>query len=369
MSVAFRNEIDVTVSLTGGAIAAVEILPRVRPPLMRLFAGKPVDTLLGVLPRIFSLCSGAHQVAFLSAAEAARDRRTGADTARRRVTAVLAERLAELLRGLFVGRLVLDEASAAAVREMMQAATVLGHGVAESGDGAPRRYSVSRIRAALAALGVSAEKVGPAPDSALARQLRMLDESTFAPAAVDVAFLSAADDFDVVTRMLAYGGQFADAPDIDGRIPETGVWARQAMREGISERGSGPGARLKARIAEAARLCAWLEDGGADDAAGAADAGIVESYRLGAGIGAAAVECARGRLYHLVEVDAEDQIVRFEYLAPTEWNFHTRGPLVRGLEGCMLPGGRQGQDAVRAMVGSFDPCVGFRVTFREAADA
>jgi len=369
MSVAFRNEIDVTVSLAGGAIAAVEILPRARPPLTRLFAGKPVASLLGVLPRLFSLCSGAHQVAFLSAVEAARGQSADADTRHRRVTAVLAERLAELLRGLFVGRLVLDDESAAAVRAMMQAAIMLGHGGAESGDRAVRGQAVSRIRAALAALGVPSGTAEPAPGSALARHIATLDDAAFAPVPVERAFLSAADDHDVASRMLASGGPFSDAPDLDGRIPETGVWARRAMHEHLPEGGSGPAARLKARIAETAGLCAWLEGREPDHECRAVEVGVVEGYRLGAGVGAAAVECARGRLYHLVEVDAEDQIVRFEYLAPTEWNFHARGPLVRSLEGCMMVGGRQGQDAVRAMVGSFDPCVAFRVAFREAAHA
>jgi hypothetical protein len=68
-------------------------------------------------------------------------------------------------------------------------------------------------------------------------------------------------------------------------------------------------------------------------------------------------------------LDDEDRIVKFEFLAPTEWNFHARGPLVRSLKGATLAAGPQGQDAVRALVGSFDPCVGFSLNFREAAHA
>nr|WP_249811732.1 nickel-dependent hydrogenase large subunit [Bradyrhizobium sp. 197] len=90
---------------------------------------------------------------------------------------------------------------------------------------------------------------------------------------------------------------------------------------------------------------------------------------MGTGRGAGAVECARGRLYHAVELDDEDRILRFELLAPTEWNFHARGPLVRSLQGSVLAGGQQGLDAVRALVGSFDPCVGFSLSFREIGHA
>lgn len=372
MSIAFRNEIGVTVLLAGNAIAGVDILPRARPPLTRLFAGKPVSSLLCVLPRLFSLCSAAHQVAFMSAVEAARAQAVDLEGRHRRVTAVVAEWLAELSRGLYGGRLAHDGGSAAAVRALMQAATVLGHGTAgsaESGDRQSRRQAVSRISTALAALGISTEAGQPAAGSALADHIAALDDCAFAPMAVEQCFLSADDDQEVVMRLLADGDAFSDAPDMQGRVPETGVWARQARREATSPPGSGPAERLKARIAEAARLGAWLEAREVGDEDDAAEDGIVESYCLADGTGAAAVECARGRLYHLVELDRDDQIVRFEFVAPTEWNFHARGPLVRALRGCVLTDSRSGQDAVRAMIGSFDPCVGFSLSFREAHDA
>ena len=361
MSLGFRNEIDVTVLLAGGTIADVAILPRNRPPLTRLFAGKPVASLLSVLPRLFSLCSVAHQVAFLSAVEAARGEDTDREIAQRRVTAVISERLTELLRGLFVGRLTLDSAGAAAVRSMMQAAAVLGGGIA--GAGGSRHEAVSQIKAALATLGIANDMEAPSTGSALAAYLAAFVGDALSPPAADQSFLSATDDLDVVARLLADGATFSDAPDLGGRIPETGVWARRVSREPEVAASAGPAERLKARISEVARLCAWLEAG-----EGAVEESVVERYRLGAGRGAAAVECARGRLYHAVEID-DDRIVRFEFLAPTEWNFHARGPLVRSLQGSALTSGRQGQDAVRTLVSSYDPCVGFNLTFREAGHA
>lgn len=366
MSVAFRNEIGVTVLLARGAIADVDILPRARPPLTRLFAGRPVSSLLGVLPRLFSLCSAAHQVAFMSAVEAARAQPVNPEGKQRRVTALVAEWLAELLCGLYGGRLAHDGGSAAAVRALMQAATSLGHGTAESGD---RRQAVGRISTALTALGISTEAGQAAAGSALADHIAALGDCAFGPMAAEHCFLSAADDQAVVKRLLADGDAFSDAPDMQGRIPETGVWARQARRGAASPPGSGPAERLKARIAEAARLGAWLEAREVGDEDDAAEDGIVESYAVADRTGAAAVECARGRLYHLVELDQDDRIVRFEFVAPTEWNFHARGPLVRALRGCVLTDNRSGQDAVRAMIGSFDPCVGFSLSFREAHDA
>lgn len=359
MSLAFRNEIDITVWLSGATIADVAIRPRSRPPLMRLFAGKPVASLLSVLPRLFSLCSAAHQVAFLSAVEAARGEEYSPEILKRRITAVVAERLAELLRGPFVGQLTLDGKSAAAVRAVTQTAAVLG-----GGEEPLRGEAVSQIRAALNVLGIPCEDAAPASDSALAALLASFDGDVLSPKMIEQSFLSAANDLDVVMRMLAEGAAFSDAPDLHGCIPETGVWARRVGREPVRPLGAGPAERLKARIAEVARLCAWLE--GTEQVP---EDDFVASYRLGAGRGAAAVECARGRLYHAVELDDDDRIVRFEFLAPTEWNFHARGPLVQSLKGSLLAAGRQGQDAVRALIGSFDPCVGFSLSFREAGHA
>lgn len=364
MSLAFRNEIDITVWLAGGTIADVEILPRSRPPLTRLFAGKPVSSLSSVLPRLFSLCSVAHQVAFLSAVEAARGEDAGFEMVRRRVVAVIAERLTELLRGLFVGRLTLDRKSATAVRSVTQAAAALGGGVTDDGKERSRREAVSQIKAALNALGIAGEEQAPAPGSALAAHLASFECGAMLPPVVEQSFLSASDDLDIVMRLLTDGGTFSDAPELDGRVPETGVWARRIRRGPILPPRAGPAERLKARIMELARLCAWLE---ADEEP--AEDSVVESYRLGTGRGAAAVECARGRLYHAVELDDDDRIVRFEFLAPTEWNFHARGPLVRSLQGSVLAAGRLGQDAVRTLVGSFDPCVGFSLGFREVGHA
>ena len=38
-------------------------------------------------------------------------------------------------------------------------------------------------------------------------------------------------------------------------------------------------------------------------------------------------------------------------------------------QGAVLAGSRRGRDALRALAGSFDPCVSFSLNFREAADA
>jgi Nickel-dependent hydrogenase len=321
------------------------------------------------LPRLFSLCSVAHQVAFLSAVEAARGEDVGTVARQLRKSSVIAERLTELLRGLFVGHVAPDSDSAAAVRAAMQAVSILGAGIGAGSSSLPGREAVSRLETALTTLGISSEEATPLPSSFLARQIAAFEKDTLVTIPAKPSFLSVDDDRGVIARLFAEGRAFSDAPELDGRVPETGVWARGAMRNPLLLRNAGPADRLKARITEVTELCVWLVSRAQGGGCSAVGDDLVASYHLGSARGAAAVECARGRLHHAVELDGEGRIARFEFVAPTEWNFHARGPLVRCLQDAILTGRRKGLDAVRALVGSFDPCVGFNLSFREAAHA
>ncbi|MCA6103638.1 hypothetical protein [Bradyrhizobium australafricanum] len=363
MSLIARNKIDVTISLAADVIAAVEILPRARPPLARLFAGKPPSSLLNALPQLFTLCAAAQQAALLSAIEAARDEEIILATKQRRMIMVVAERISELLRALFVAHPA-PNASAAAIRSLIRALSMLV-GSARPARGSARREAIAQIVAALTALGMPNEDGVPRPGSPSALCIAALDEVDLKSIRIAHSFLSVADDRNIVERLLGDDPTFCHCPDLGGRAPETGPWARQMTRERLWLGRSGPVERLKARIAEIVRLCDWLKSGAHIDAA---EPGIVESYRLGPRRAAAAVECARGRLYHAVELDPQGQIHRFEFLAPTEWNFHRRGPLVRNLQGAVLTA-RRHQKAVRAVIESLDPCVGFTLKFRKVDDA
>ncbi|WFU71613.1 hypothetical protein [Bradyrhizobium sp. CB2312] len=364
MSLAAGSKIDVTVSLAADVVAAIEILPRVRPPLARLFAGKQVSSLLKVLPRLFALCAAAQQTALLSAVETARDEVITRTTKQRRITLVVIERIADLLRALFVGHLTQDIASAAAIRSLMRAMSAL-LGSAHSPRHSAQCEATARIVAALNALGMTNEGGAVRSGSPLALRIAALDEIDLKRIPAEHSFLSVADDLNIVTRLLVDGARFCYCPDLDGNVPETGPWARQMTRDRLSPSPSGAAERLRARIAETLRLCAWLKAGAQIDSA---EHGIIERYKLGPGRAAAAVECARGRLYHAVELDPQGRISRFEFLAPTEWNFHPCGPLVRSLQGAVLTAGRR-RDAVDAVIASLDPCVGFTLNFREVGDA
>ncbi|WP_257166929.1 nickel-dependent hydrogenase large subunit [Bradyrhizobium sp. SRS-191] len=364
MTPVFRNHLDIELSVADRVIVAVDILSRTRPPLGRLAVGKPAETLLAALPRLFSLCATAHQVALLSAVEAAHGEQAGALTRHRRIKALISERLAELLRGLLLApaltRSVLQQ-----TQPLLQAVTSLQR--PSDRDPRSRTETLSQIKMGLQAFGIDWTTEFVLPGTPLAMIMMAAEEVAdgegwrHMPSAHGV--LSAADDRAVVTRLMDEGAAFAAAPDIDGRVPETGVWARHAARAASP---AGPADRLAAKIAEIAALLRWIEAGESDDEA--VDGDVLASYALGPRCGAAAVECARGRLHHVVELDAQGAIRRFEFLAPTEWNFHARGPVVKSLTGAMLRD-RGDRNAIDALIGAFDPCVGYRLSIREMADA
>ncbi|MDA9443309.1 hypothetical protein XH98_30310 [Bradyrhizobium sp. CCBAU 51745] len=364
MMVAARNKIHVRVLLAADVVASVEILPRVRPPLARIFAGKPASSLLNVVPRLFALCAAAQQTALLTAIEAARDEVITLATKQHRIALIVTERIVDLVRGLFVGHLTRDVASAAAIGSLMSELSALVRSE-QPAWGPPQREATARIVAAMGALGVPNEGGALRSGSPLARRVAAFNGGGLKSAPTGHSFLSAADDLNITKRLLADDSTFCDCPDLEGHVPETGPWARQMIRDPLLLRPFGAAERLTARIVEIVRLCAWLEAGAQIDAA---EHGIIERYKLGPGRAAAAVECARGRLYHAVELDAHARISRFEFLAPTEWNFHRRGPLVRNLHGAVLTARRR-CDEVRALIASLDPCVGFTLNFREVRDA
>ncbi|WP_439365821.1 hypothetical protein ACNJYD_07820 [Bradyrhizobium sp. DASA03005] len=363
MSLVARNKIDVRVLLAADVVASVEILPRVRPPLARMFAGKEPSTVLNVLPRLFALCVAAQQTAFLSAIETARDEVITRATRRQRIALIVTERIAELARSLFVGHLTLDVASAVTIRSLMSELSAFVRSAQPAWSSA-QREAIARIVAALAALGLH-EGGALRSGSPLAVRVAALNDVDVKSIPAGHSFLSVADDPNITKRLLGDDSTFCHCPDVDGHVPETGPWARQISRDRVPLGPFGAAERLMARFNEIVRLCAWLKAGAQ---IGAAEHGIIERYKLGPRRAAAAVECARGRLYHAVELDAQGRISRFEFLAPTEWNFHRRGPLVRNLQGAVLTARKRG-DAVHAVIASLDPCVAFTLNLSEVRDA
>jgi Ni,Fe-hydrogenase I large subunit len=89
------------------------------------------------------------------------------------------------------------------------------------------------------------------------------------------------------------------------------------------------------------------------------------SMGLGAGRGIAWVETARGLLLHHAVVN-DGCVQHYRIVAPTEWNFHPQGALVRGLEGATFASENAVRRAVGLLVQSLDPCVAWKLELSHA---
>jgi len=332
----------------------------------RLFAGRTAaeaETLAGT---IFAICGRSQAVAAACAREAAEGRVPDDATQRSRALRVAAETAQEHLwrlaadwprlaggepdtQRLAAGRAVLSplldaagtggsDASARAARDWAQAALF---GIS------PSDFLSMETMAALA--GWLRGAGTPATGLALA-----ILEHHGRDGAADTAFLPPA------TQLLA-GRDFARALDADPAFEEAPVWrgepretgclARTAghplVQDAIETFGRGVGARVVARLADAAMAFEAL--GGSGEARhGSASV---------SGDGFGWVETARGLLVHRARLE-DGRIASWRIVAPTEWNFHPAGAFAKAA--ATLEPGPGLEAKVRWIVGTLDPCVAVR---------
>jgi hypothetical protein len=165
-----------------------------------------------------------------------------------------------------------------------------------------------------------------------------------------------------LARQALANEDFCGQPEWSGGPAETGAIARQwqhpLLAAWIDARGRGAGARLLARLIELASLPQQL--------AGKPDA-VVKAVNLGENIGMSAIESSRGLLIHVVRL-ANEKIVDYRIVAPTEWNFHPAGALVEALTQAMavLAPDEVVAKRAEAICQSLDPCVSFAVEVSHA---
>jgi hypothetical protein len=382
---------QIHISLTPGGHPAV-FIGSTRPlTAARVFAGKPVATVTGQLPLLFSVCGTAQAVACANACEAAlglapapsaRRARTlllHAETAKEHLWRLLLDwpkALAPVLSVQGTGDLPVQSterevAMATAMRAFLQLRSALGTAGDPFLPGAgPVRPAADVVESACARLATTAAELvfGAAPASWLAATatgadlqhwaaatptlgaalVRALTSSGLAdlgrcnlgtlPGALDGSD-SALVEHLVPALAAADGDAFIAAPTLDGVPAETTPFAREQRRGGLvadlaSRYGNGLLPRLGALLAELARNAALL----ASPAAASAPTGVALEAGAGSGLGAA--PAARGLLLHRVVLaggatPAEARARDYRILAPTEWNFHPRGVVAAGLEQLM----------------------------------
>ncbi|MFC0239319.1 nickel-dependent hydrogenase large subunit [Rhodopseudomonas telluris] len=380
--------------LAHGRVGRVDISARRPLGIGRLAQGRSGDDVIALVPRLFALCASAQGAAATLALAAARGETLPPDVLAAHASAVFTERLIELLRGTITSlagevfptfapqlRELINAARRCDDRGLLEANAIdmLARGLDVLGlpehslDDAPSYSSWLTSASPLATLhracAPSPRARGEGRGEGACSQGRALACSTPADSdfgAVAIDPLTAADDASIGHALLRHGASFAARPDLSGRVPETGSLARLADHPLIRSAGTGLAGRLLARLIEARatpQRLATLRRGETDVA------DVLQATRLGDGVGLGAVECARGRLHHLIALDSTGCIARYEILAPTEWNFHPQGPLARALIGAPLGAREADRHRVARLVAAFDPCVGFDVQLREAADA
>ena len=153
--------------------------------------------------------------------------------------------------------------------------------------------------------------------------------------------------------------KFSIAPTWDGSPVETGALARMQSQPLIAALvarvGNSVAARMTARLAELATLLVELGTQPLPDRPLE-----IQAVSLGRDEGLGAVQTARGLLLHRVCV-ADDRVAHYQIVAPTEWNFHPDGTLVRGLRKIVTANRATLEQATRLAVQALDPCVGFRI--------
>ncbi|MCI4677452.1 nickel-dependent hydrogenase large subunit [Rhodoblastus acidophilus] len=335
--------------LRDGMVENVEIVsPRADPsPIFIGLAPKEAAVLAG---RLFSLCPASQSIAAQAASEAALGVAIDAASRRTRALNLLCERLGEMLRASLLDW-PRDGAPAPEDVLRLRDALRLLRALPQAPDAARMR----ELRAATGALGLNAER----GENFFARQLAeaRADDALWTLPSREADFLSAADDGQVRAAM-SRDAAFSRAPELPGRRPETGAGARQG-------RGGGVAARLAARIDDMAATVEAIEKAlqGGD-----APDGLLCAQGEG-GQGFAAVDSARGRLYHFLRLDGAGRIADYRIVAPTEWNFHPEGPCVHALRGARIGAGAEARRRVERLAFVFDPCIRAIAELPDKSDA
>lgn len=155
---------------------------------------------------------------------------------------------------------------------------------------------------------------------------------------------------------MEWNGDFACRPLWAGRPAETGALAARAdvplLRDVLRRHPDGILARALARAYDMLALARG-------------DGGRVDAVSVGAGIGLAVAQTARGPLLHRVRLDA-GKVAEYVIVAPTEWNFHPQGALREGLLGMAAHDAVTLESAARRLVLALDPCVEYEIGIRRA---
>jgi hypothetical protein len=360
----------------------------------RVLEGRSVESALETLPYLYRLCGIAQGVAGLRAVEAAFDCGPGPGGCAARSLLVALEALEQSLWRILLDwpRCVGGRADEDALKAFRKRLSGMQRGV--FADSQWNRLGGARVTRNTEALAAAAESL-----------TREADEHLFGGARSDEVLRSSGDfdawirggssptaavfDWIVANQLEGFGGvgiqladgfdaeyisdrmarddawEFCSRPDHHGEARQTGALARLAntrlVRELHGKYGYGLLTQLAARLLEVPTLLGDIRE--RIRALAPEEVPVIRATSTGCALGS--VDTARGRLFHWVDV-CDGRIARYRTLAPTEWNFHPRGPLARGLAGASAKDLSITRRAIDLFVTAIDPCVGVQLEIAEA---
>jgi hypothetical protein len=371
------QEIVLEAALSNGRLVAKRLDARRARAISGALTGQPLDRVAQHLANLYPLCGTAHALAGLGAIEDALDIEISpAQTAFRNLI-LLAEHAASVAWRLLMDWPPLigdapDVRACAAIRRTVGAASA----IAESWT----RIAGTTLR--VTRLGTSIDMLATQltalfPEAALASTWptfeRTLADGSSLPARLIKAARAMPDygrhpqplltsrDAAWFVRRLRADPHFGEAPTLDGTPAEVGPLAAQRhplVNEAMTQWGPTLATRLLAAALDAPALATRLRSA----RQALADDDPTTYDTMSPGRGTSVVETARGALAY--EVDVGDGVVRsLRSVAPTEWNFHPRGPFAMAL--ASAPPVADPLFAARLLAASFDPCVPFRIALAQ----
>ena len=385
-----ESGISVTLGIAEGKVAQVDIRSTRLVQAARMLAGRSPDQVCAILPAIFSLCGTAQALAGCAAMEAALDQTPSPSQRMARQVLLLLETISEHAQGVLRDwPLLLDETpDLALIKPLRPMLAGVKRALYPDNDWArPGGGMLTIDRAALAEQlkvlpilaahlfkadpeiwtenTVDLESWAARGECVAARLLHRLEQDGLAGfGRATPHLMPRGGPRDLESRLSSdQDGAYLAQPDCGGIVLETNALSRHGSAPLITaltaRHGNGAAPRLMARMVEVAaalrEVAELVQDLG--DAPNPATA----SRASGTGLGTA--DAARGLLAHRVEIE-ESVVSRYQILAPTEWNFHPKGPLHAGLMGTEASPDLEWR--ARLLVAALDPCVACSIEISHA---
>ncbi|MGD9540728.1 nickel-dependent hydrogenase large subunit [Methylocystis sp.] len=353
------TSIGVEVTRIADRVGEAKIMPRQRVDVTRLLHRKAANEAPRVIGSVFTLCAAAQRIACEAAMAAAQSQPTPDALRWRWRRRLYAERVAEHLRAS-----VLDWPGEKNDPRRLAHLPALRKALAVSN--AADREDDASLHATLkeAAVDIGAPlDADRRPQGWFAEMWRDASQySQLVSSQNGDGFLALGDAEAIHGALRERNADFLSAPNLPGRIVETGAFARRFtfLRRNVGLLA----ARLQARlfdIADASDALASKEPLPGEEA-------LVVTRSSRPGEGFAMVDSPRGFLFHRVELDASGAVTTYEILAPTEWNFHPAGPFAQALAAAKLNVADPRQ-FVATLAALFDPCASCEISLREAQHA